>query len=836
MAIKPVQILITAKDKASGVFDLLKKNAVSLGATLLAYFGVKAFLGAVEGAAELEAKLSEVKAIAGGTAQEMGLIRKAAEDAGAATKYTATQSAEALGNLARAGLTVQQSIAALPGVLALAQAGDIGLAESAEITTKALAGFGLEAEKSGLIADVLAKGANASNTSVLGLAQGLSYAAPTAKSLNLPLETTVALLGKFADGGIDASRGGTALNAILSQFLDPASKFRTELAAMGIATNNFEDALHQLAAAGPAGQKAILAVGIEAGPALRSLLNQGIGAFDGLKKTLEAAQGSAEATAATMQDNLAGSMLSLGSAWDTVKNALTTPILPVLKDGVTQLTNALREAVSNGSVGRFGDILAKGFSNALAAAQIFLGQVDFDAIGARVSSAADRVGEAFKTVELYARNTGNAAQLAWGVMSAGANTVLAVVYTVGEAFAGVASNIQSGVALILSGLSKITFGGVSASFKAAADDMRISAEATWAASEALGQKATEALISVADGAQAARDGWDGLTASTEEATAQATASAAAFDQVGQTLQAMGADAQAAGAKTEAALRGISSQATVTEQDVANAFSRMGIQTKAALTQAAENAKRDFEIVKSSGQATADGLREAFRQYAQAAIAANGGIATEAIKIQAAMQGLEIASDSAGKSVVQAMGSAADATRWVDSAARSAAGGFDSMASAAERAAAAARAADKYSTPKGGSITGNTREERLAGQTAVDNSLQFELRDKLRAGTLSKDDLAALKNVVSALRQREQVDRSVDKFNPAGFSLAGTADRREWENVRAQFEQSIAQMSSQGRTVQVQINTPTGRRTVNTDDAGADALIRSLQDASLASGR
>ena len=142
---------------------------------------------------------------------------------------------------------------------------------------------------------VLAKGANATNTSVEGLAQALSYAAPVANSLGLSLETTVAIIGKFADAGIDASRAGTALNSILSQFSNPASKYREELAAAGITTSNFEAALHQLAAAGPAGSKAILAVGQEAGPALRALLNQGMGALDELKTRLDSAAGSAAA-------------------------------------------------------------------------------------------------------------------------------------------------------------------------------------------------------------------------------------------------------------------------------------------------------------------------------------------------------------------------------------------------------------------------------------------------------------------------------------------------------------------------------------------------------------
>lgn len=890
MAIKPVEILITAKDKASGVFDLLKKNATSLGATLLAYFGVKAFFGAVQGAAELEAKLSEVKAVAGATAEEMALLRKAAEDAGASTKFTATESAEALGNLARAGLSVNESIGALPATLQLAEVGKIALGEAAEIVTRTLAGFNLQVSDSARVADVLAKGADASNTSVLGLAQGLSYAAPTAKSLNLSLETTVALLGKFADGGIDASRGGTALNAILSQFLDPASKFRTELAAMGIVTNDFEGALRQLAAAGPAGQKAILAVGTEAGPALRSLLNQGIGAFDELKTKLDAATGSAAATAAEIGNNLTGSMLGLGSVWDTVKNALTTPLLPVLKDGVQQLTASLREAVSNGTIGKFGDAIAKGFQAALTWARAFIAEVDFDAMAAKASSAADQVGTAFDKLATYATNTGNSVKLIWGVMSAGANTVLALVYTVGEAFAGVASNIQSGIALMLDGLSKVTFGDVSASFKAAADDMRLSADATWESSKALGDKATETMGQIADGAQLARDGWAGLTESSTEAADQAATSQAAFQSVAETLKEVGGDAEAMGQKAQAAailqteaarqtrtevealkreyeaalqagdvqaalgklqqmqdkLRQTSDQAQTTGQDVANAFERMGIQTKAALTQAAENAKRDFDLIKGSGQATADGLQQAFQRYAEAAIAANGGVATASVQAEAGMRGLEIVTDATGKSIVRAMNDAKTATEGAGNAAHGAAGGYRSMNREATAAAEAARKAnaakygsplgdDKYSAPKGGSTTGNTREERLQGQNAVDNTLAFRLRDKLKTGALGPEDAADIQAVIAALDQNAQVDRDVDKMNPAGFSLEGMADRREWAAVRTQLAQALTK-TSVGRTVLFKLDTGSGTEDINTDEAGARALVRGLSKAARRAGR
>ena len=83
-------------------------------------------------------------------------------------------------------------------------------------------------------------------------------------------------------------------------------------------TTDFDKALRQLAASGPAGERAINAVGLEAGPALRALLNQGMGALDGLTDSLRNAQGSAEAVARTMADNLQGSLTGLGSVWDAV--------------------------------------------------------------------------------------------------------------------------------------------------------------------------------------------------------------------------------------------------------------------------------------------------------------------------------------------------------------------------------------------------------------------------------------------------------------------------------------------------------------------------------------
>lgn len=821
MAIKPVQILIKAKDEASGVFGLLKKNAAELGATLAAFFGIRTFIGAVQGAGDLEAKLSEVRAVAGATAEEMQLLRKAAEDAGATTKFSATEGADALGNLARAGLTAQQAIAALPATLQLAQAGKIGLAESAEIVTRTIAGFGLAAADAGRIADVLAQGANASNTSVTGLGQALSYAAPTAVGLGLSLETTVAIIGKFADAGIDASRAGTALNAILSQFSDPASRFRQELAAMGITTTDFETALRQMASAGPASQKAVLAVGTEAGPALRGLLNQGIGALDALKAKLDESGGSAATFAAQVEDNLNGSINNLGSAWDTVKNKLTTPVLGVLRSGVESLTGALREAVDNGTVGRFGDAIAKGFQAALEWARRFLSEVDFDALATRLGNAADSAGRAFATIADHARNAGATVQTAWGVMTAGANTVLTVIYTVGSAFATMAQGVATGVALLREGLASVTFGGLSAGFKEAAQDARDSAGAFGASADALGQKASESLAAVAEGAQLARNGWAALTEDTQAAAQQASTGTAAFESMSAALQEVGASAASAGQETRAELEQTATTAKATAAEVAGAFERMGIQSKDQLAQAAANAQRDFDLIKASGQATADGLAQAFKAYAEAAIAANGGVATETLRAQAEAYGLEIAVDKTGKAIVRAMGEGENATGKFTDGMKDAAGevqGLMAWLDRLEKRNAAVKS--KLVTDKDGFAV-DAQGNRIV--QAVDN--RESAAKKLQ--NLGVDEEAA-----AQLARRVFDDRG-------NYTPRGSGAFREGDTLDAVLQRLARQQDGAagvGRTVQVNINTGQGRETVNTDDAGAAALVRSLQSASLSAGR
>lgn len=719
MANLVTKIIISAQDQASNIFDAIQRNAGKLATAVAGYFGFKLFSASVDSAREFETAMSRVQAAAGASADELATLKAAAEEAGATTQYTSVEAAAALENLAKAGLSASDAVATLPAVLDLATAGGVDLAAASDYISKAVAGMGLSFADAGRVADVLAMGANASLTSVEGLGNALSYAAPMAKTLGLSLEQTVAIIGKFADAGIDASRAGTALNSILAQFSNPASTFRRELAAAGITTGNFDQALRQLAAAGPAGQKAIIAVGQEAGPALRSLLNQGIGALDDLKGQLDNASGSARTFAAVMADNLDGASKGLGSAWESLKIKLGEPILGPLKDQINDLAARLREFVTNGTATKFGESITAAFQTGVAWVKGFMAEVDFTAVAARMQGFAAEAGAFFEDFGQKATNAGNVAKLAYNTMSAGFSSVMAVIYKVGEGMSWLTSAVLAETASIARGLAQITFGDLSQSFSAAAQSIQAEAQAAYAVMEEFGDKSGAAFDAATDSAVAAQNAWTALTTPVEQAT---TATAAATRQLGAAaetigltadeLDALGNTATVAGGKvvelgkqaqqsavaqstaadtareklaalrleyqrlmeagdTQAAARVLvelqtelgrtTTRAESTAEAVSAAFERLELTSTESLAQAAAAAQRDFEIIRDSGTASATDIAKAFDAFVEAAVAGSENLVS-------ALSGAGNSADATARALekaIQSAGSSAEIDQLVN---------------------------------------------------------------------------------------------------------------------------------------------------------------------------
>ena len=513
-------------ERNTSAFERMKGAVVALGAALGVAFvagKIKAFFtDAVSGAADFEQQLSTVKAVSGASAEEMERLRVAAEKMGAETQYNATEAAQGLENLARAGLTANESIEALPAVLALAQGNSIGLAEAASYITQAASGMGLAMSEAGRVADVLSKAAANANTNINDMGQALSYAAPVAASLGLTIEETAAYIGKFADAGIQGSRAGTALNNMMAQFANPASTFEREMAAIGIRTSDFNQAIRELAAAGPKGQAAINALGMEAGPAFKALLGQGIGALDELTEKLENASGYATGLASVMDDNLHGAFAGLESAWENLKNKLSEPILEPLAATMRELGAVIGNLVDTGKIDALGQKIAEVFRNGADAVILFVRELDFSAL-------MDKITAGFQTLT----TVGSALIVTLHAVGVAFNTVKAAVAGIAWALTYlVETAVQAGHSIAKVGTTVTDFFGIT---KNATDGVLESMDAVTHAARETRHELENMVRNAREGMVSGLKGMVG----TAETTARETGAA---------LAKIPADAEAAAAK------------------------------------------------------------------------------------------------------------------------------------------------------------------------------------------------------------------------------------------------------------------------------------------------
>lgn len=479
-----VDILGQNTQEATGAFDRMIGTLKTLGALIGITFIIGKIKGfftdAIEGAADFEQQLATVQAVSGATTEQMGRIKAASEELGKSTRYNATQAAEGFEILARAGLDTENSLKTIPSVLALAQGNSLELAEAAGYVTKAVQGMGLSFDDSARVADVMAKAAASANTDVAGLGAALSYAAPSAAALGVSIEETAAYIGKFADAGVDASRAGTAFNSILSQFSNDASSFRRELGNINITTDDFNLAIRQLAEAGPAGQKAINALGMEAGPAFKALLSQGIGSLDELTAKLRDASGTAQEQADTMNNTWQGAFAGLDSAWQSLKDKLGESFLGSMTQSFKDLGAEITSLVDSGKIKQFGDSVAAVFTEATTYVIDFIRNVDMSAILDKVSNSLD-----------YLRGISVAANGAFQALSIVANGLKAGFLAIGVAMSMVVTVFAEIIKLVVDGGSSVAkFFGISTD---AADRLSAGLGDTLKAAEAFRDYGTDGI-------------------------------------------------------------------------------------------------------------------------------------------------------------------------------------------------------------------------------------------------------------------------------------------------------------------------------------------------------
>ncbi|ADZ83217.1 phage tail tape measure protein [Cellulosilyticum lentocellum] len=200
----------------------------------------------VKAASSFEAAMSEVKAISGATGEEFDALVEKARHMGETTKYSATQSAEALKYMAMAGWRTQQMLDGLEGIMYLAASSGEELGSVSDIVTDSMTAFGMSAEEASHFADVLAAASAASNSSVATMGESFTYAAPLAGTFGYSIEDVALALGLMANNGIKASQGGTALRKIFAQMSDDIEVLQANGEKLIVKTTNADGSMRSL--------------------------------------------------------------------------------------------------------------------------------------------------------------------------------------------------------------------------------------------------------------------------------------------------------------------------------------------------------------------------------------------------------------------------------------------------------------------------------------------------------------------------------------------------------------------------------------------------------------
>lgn len=338
----------------------IAKNPVVQGASLIgASFGVAESVNSFQ---DFESMMSQVKAISGATGQAFDDLTAKAQEMGATTKFTATESAEAFNYMAMAGWKPQQMIDGISGIMSLAAASGEDLGTTSDIVTDALTAFGLQAGDAGHFADVLAQASANANTNVSMLGESFKYVAPVAGAMNYSVEDTSLALGLMANASIKGSMAGTALKTSLANMAAPTDSMAAAMDKYGISLTDSEGNMKSLRGVidnlrGSLGglseteqtAAASTIFGKEAMAGMLAIINASEEDYNKLSTAIGNSKDAAEGMADTMLDNLKGSFTLMQSAIEGTENAFGKRLSPYLRGiagGITDMMPEITDGIN----------------------------------------------------------------------------------------------------------------------------------------------------------------------------------------------------------------------------------------------------------------------------------------------------------------------------------------------------------------------------------------------------------------------------------------------------------------------------------------------------------
>lgn len=343
-------------------------NIAANAMTKAASFATSGVSAVVTKGLDFEKTMNTLSGVTGASADVMQRFRDTAKALGndmTLSNTSAADAAQAMTELAKAGFSVDESIAGAKGTLQLAAAAQVDAGKAAEIQANALLAFGLKADYAAKAADVLSNAANASSAEITDVAQALQSGGAVANQFGLKLEDTAAAIGLLANNGIKGSDAGTLLKSALLALTDTSNPAQGAIEELGLtvydaqgrfvglerlfgdlqaASQRMTPEMYQAATTTLFGSDAARLAGIAA--------KDGAAGYDQMRDAMDK-QGSAAKLAAAQNQGLPGVIERLKNAAETLAITLFEKVqgpLSSIGDGLTGFTNKMQDAFENPAV------------------------------------------------------------------------------------------------------------------------------------------------------------------------------------------------------------------------------------------------------------------------------------------------------------------------------------------------------------------------------------------------------------------------------------------------------------------------------------------------------
>lgn len=353
-------IISNAGTIAKGTGGILKNNlalgyrevSVGVGTMIKGMVGAQAvitgiqkliglFKSGIQSIIDFEAANSKLAAVLGTTSKNIKDLTADSQRLGATTKYTASQAAELQIELAKLGFTKKEILQSTEGILKFAQATGAELPEAAALAGAALRMFDADTRETDRYVSAMAVATAKSALSFSYLATAMPIVGPVAKAFNFEVEDTLALLGKLADAGFDASMAATATRNILLNLADSSGKLAKSLGGP-------VKTLPELVA----GLNKLKNQGIDLNSTLELTDKRSVAAFNAfltaadkivpLREQITGVTGELNDMADTMGDNVDGAIKGLSSAWEAFSLSFSKSTGP-MKRFIDWLAKKIRE-------------------------------------------------------------------------------------------------------------------------------------------------------------------------------------------------------------------------------------------------------------------------------------------------------------------------------------------------------------------------------------------------------------------------------------------------------------------------------------------------------------